>query len=870
MSENYKFGSFELRVDRYELLRAGNPIRMEPKPLEVLAELLRHAGELVTKAELMETVWAERVVTESVITRCINRLRAALEDESQTLIHTVHGHGYRFMGEVQVARETDTPPTAAEFTRLRPNDSPPMRANWRLVRALDERGAVWLATHDKTHEQRVFKFALEPRQIRALRREITIHRLLQRGLGNRDDIARLLDFNLEVLPYFIEIEYCREGNLTDWSAGAGGLGAIATGTRLDLMIQAAESLAAAHSLGVLHRDIKPSNLLIWTDGDGRPRIRWADFGSGHLLEPERLAALGITQLGATRTVSTGVTTLQGTLNYLAPEVLRGESPTVRSDLYAFGVMLYQVLVGDLRKPLTVGWEENVGDELLRSDIAACAHDSPAARLGSADELATRLRTLEVRRLRLGAERQREREAAILKQRLDRGRARRPWLAAAALALIAGIGVSLWAFHRAVASEHMAHTQAQIAGAVIDFMDHDVLADASPFSVNDNGGAPETVRQAVDRAAAALNGRFVHQPRVAASIRAVIGQVYVEDGDYGAAERQFRQAVLLADQTPGPTDERVIQAEYGLAFTLTVRQEFAEARTWLERANRQLAELGRISALAAQQRDVINGNYYFARQEFRAATPWFERSLASALRASPRDVSQIVIRETSLAWCYSAMRRFNEAASLYAAALTAVRKAEKNGGTLTGTVEERYGIGLFLAGHDARAAAMLHSAYAQLERTIGDDGLTAEALTYLGWLELREGHPAQAVGILRKAYKDEVASAGPTHRMTLRALACLGLAEMASGAEESGQAHLSAAVSGYWRALGPDAAETQLFTLLLLERSGGASKPSTLALRRLAALRARRIAQAAPWEHWRTRLAVLEVRLAHTNPSTSRS
>lgn len=860
MSETYRFGPFELRADRYELLRAGTPIRTEPKPLEVLTELVRHAGELVTKTELMESVWAQRVVTESVIARCINKLRVALDDESQALIITVHGYGYRFSGEVVSVDE----PLAQALDSARPEppkggDAPPLRPNWRLQRPLDDHGAVWLAAHEKTGEKRVFKFGLEPRRIRSLRREIPIHRLLQKGLGERGDIARLLDFNLQALPYFLEFEYCQQGNLADWCVAAGGLSSVPLQTRLDLVAQAAETLAAAHSLGVLHQDIKPSNLLIWTGADGKPRIRWADFGCGHLLEPERLAALGITQLGATRTVSSELIALQGTLNYVAPELLAGESPTVRSDLYALGVMLYQILAGDLRKPMTVGWEENVADELLRTDIAACAHDNPALRLTSVSDLAVRLRSLEERRQRLTEERRQRREAALLHRKLDRARARRPWLVAAAVALATGAVVSLWESHQAAQSRDDARAQAGIADAVVNFLDKDILSSGSPFSVSGDGGGRVTVREAVDRAAATLGGRFPNQPAVEASIRAAIGQVYVEDGDYPAAEQQIRAAVQLASRTSG-VDERIVRAEYGLVFTLTVQQKFSEARTWLDHANRQLARQGQVSALTAQRRDVINGNYYFALQDFRAAIPWFESALASALQASPPDVSQLVIRQTSLAWCYTAVGRFEEAQRLYAAALATVRTAEKNGGTLTGTVEERYGIGLFLAGHDADAKATLQSGYEDLKRAIGDDGLTAEALTYLGWLELREGHAAQAATTLREAYREEVASAGAEHRMSLRALACVGLAEIASGARSPGLADLSAAAAGYERELGASAAETQLFTFLLLEQTAGSDAAPRDIAQRLNALAADRLAQAAPWEDWRTRLAQLRTRV----------
>ena len=163
----------------------------------------------------------------------------------------------------------------------------------------------------------------------------------------------------------------------------------------------------------------------------------------------------------------------------------------------------------------------------------------------------------------------------------------------------------------------------------------------------------------------------------------------------------------------------------------------------------------MSPLTAQRRDVINGNYYFALQEYSAAVPWFERALAEGLQTSPTDVSQIAIRQTSLAWCYSAIGRFDDAWRLYKDALTAVRSAEKDGSTLTGTVEE--------------------------------------------------GHPAQAVTTLRDAYRQEVASAGAEHRMSLRALACLGLAEIASGQQETGLADLRTAVTGYERELGAAAA-----------------------------------------------------------------
>ncbi|HEY4444566.1 MAG TPA: winged helix-turn-helix domain-containing protein [Steroidobacteraceae bacterium] len=861
MAELYRFGPFELRPEHLQLRRGETLLKVEPKPLEVLSELVRNAGELVTKNELMDSVWAGRVVTESVIARCIAKLRTVLEDESQTLILTVHSYGYRFTGEVH--RSAEEPARAeggaAGNFSLTAGDAPALRPHWRLLRALNERCGVWLAQHDKTDERRVFKFALEPRQIRILKRELTIHRVLRRGLGERDDIARLLDYNLEALPYFLEMEYYPEGSLSDWCAAAGGAAGIALELKVELMAQAAEALAAAHALGVLHLDIKPSNLLVWVSPDGHPHIRWADFGNSRLLQPERLSEFGITRLASTQTLGIDGPA-EGTLHYIAPELFRGETATVRSDLYAMGVMLYQLVAGDLRKPMAAGWEFNIADEALRADVAATANGDPAQRMSSADELARRLRGIEQRRAAFDAERARAREDAELRRKLDYARARRPWLIAAGVALTAGLAASLWNYRAAVQARDEARRQAAIADAVIDFLDRDILSAGSPFSVSGDSPGGLTVRQAVDRAEAKLAGRFPAQPAVEASVRATIGQVYVEDGDYDKAEKQVRTAVQLARGGPGGADFRTVRAEYGLVFALTVEQKFGQAKELLEEANSALAQARNIDLLTASRRDVINGNYYFALQDYRRAAPYFEQALAESLQHDSSDISQIAIRRTSLAWCYAALGRVDEAQKLYATALDEVKRAEKNGGTLTGTVEERYGIGLFLAGRDADAEKMLKAAYADLYATIGDDGLTEEALTFLGWLQLREGRTSEASVALHTAYAAEVASAGAEHRMSLRAQACLGLAEIANGEQAAGLQTLTQAVNAYDKVMGPATPEAQLFKYWLVSTQLKSDMSVANAPMMLAQLDPRQLSLADPREDWNEKLHLLQAQL----------
>lgn len=83
--------------------------------------------------------------------------------------------------------------------------------------------------------------------------------------------------------------------------------------------------------------------------------------------------------------------------YTAPEVREGQAPSPRSEVYALGVLMYQLVVGDLSRPLDENWQQSVPDEVLRQDIAACVETLPEKRLGSPLELTQRLQDLDARR-----------------------------------------------------------------------------------------------------------------------------------------------------------------------------------------------------------------------------------------------------------------------------------------------------------------------------------------------------------------------------------------------------------------------------------------------------------------------------------------
>jgi eukaryotic-like serine/threonine-protein kinase len=106
----------------------------------------------------------------------------------------------------------------------------------------------------------------------------------------------------------------------------------------DCGIEIARGLAAAHDAGIVHRDLKPENLFLTKDG----RVKILDFGLARLTQNEPAAADGTTIALPQRTEAGQVS---GTVGYMAPEQVRGDAADPRSDIFAFGVVLYEMLTG---------------------------------------------------------------------------------------------------------------------------------------------------------------------------------------------------------------------------------------------------------------------------------------------------------------------------------------------------------------------------------------------------------------------------------------------------------------------------------------------------------------------------------------------
>jgi len=98
----YRFGEFELHPARFELLRGGCPVHVERQVFDVLNHLLEHHDRVVPKTELLDEVWGDRFVSDTTVASRIKAARRAIGDDgsAQRWIATVHGVGYRFVGEV--------------------------------------------------------------------------------------------------------------------------------------------------------------------------------------------------------------------------------------------------------------------------------------------------------------------------------------------------------------------------------------------------------------------------------------------------------------------------------------------------------------------------------------------------------------------------------------------------------------------------------------------------------------------------------------------------------------------------------------------------------------------------------------------------
>ena len=214
-------------------------------------------------------------------------------------------------------------------------------------------GAVFLARDEQLSEDVAIKVigglaVLDPNATDRLRREASAARRI-----SHPNVVRLHDIGEAEGLIFLSMEYVPGGSLRDL---LGRYGVVAPHQLRPLAVQLCEGLHAAHLAGVVHRDLKPANLLV----DQHQRLKIIDFGLARMAHLEGMTATNM---------------IAGTVEYMAPEQVRGGVIDSRTDLYAVGALLFHALVG--RPPFA-------GDNPIAVGFAHCSEPVPlpsVARVG---------------------------------------------------------------------------------------------------------------------------------------------------------------------------------------------------------------------------------------------------------------------------------------------------------------------------------------------------------------------------------------------------------------------------------------------------------------------------------------------------------
>lgn len=339
--------------------------------------------------------------------------RGAVGDESfdDDVVWLSHGR-YRFAAAEEVLEifevgvkgvgplTAPAPPASSEGRRVTPvqredddawrpapGEPIPDRHNWMLERPLEKAtyGEVWLARHRKTGDRHAFRFSSSADDLPRMHRQLAVIRHLRDSSVDREVAVPTLEGQLEAAPYFLESEYADSDTLAAWAQAHGDLGAVPLATRVEIVAQLAEIVAAVHSAGVVLDNLRPRSVVIRERSGSAPSVLLSDLS---------LARIVGDAAGAASEALAGQATRDSTPDpYRAPE-LESEAPTPAGDVYALGILLYQLAAGDLDRPLGPFWERDVDDELLRRQIAGLADPDPRARPMDLSEVARRLRGLE--------------------------------------------------------------------------------------------------------------------------------------------------------------------------------------------------------------------------------------------------------------------------------------------------------------------------------------------------------------------------------------------------------------------------------------------------------------------------------------------
>jgi serine/threonine protein kinase/tetratricopeptide (TPR) repeat protein len=542
-------------------------------------------------------------------------------------------HAHAVMGSFHEAPRSDHSVTVRGAIRERPGTT---IGPYKLLEQIGEGGfgIVFMAEQQGPIRRmvalKILKPGMDTRQViarfEAERQALT--------LMEHPNIARVLDAGTTDTgrPYFV-MELVKGVPITEFC----DRNQLAPQARLKLFIDVCHAIRHAHQKGIIHRDIKPTNVLV-TLHDGEPVVKVIDFG----------VAKAMAQKLTDRTLFTGYGQMIGTPAYMSPEQaeMSGLDIDTRSDVYALGVLLYELLTGTT--PLEDKRLREAGYAELPRLIREEEPPRPSTRLSLLGDTATVLagkRGLDVKRLvqllagdldwvvMKALEKDRNRRydtpgsfaedigrylrrepilarppstAYKLRKFAQRNRAAVLTGSAVAVALLVGAAVATWqavvatraqrdAVAAAAAEKEAKETeQAREAEtkAVLEFMEKRIFAAARPAGQGGGLGRDVTLGQAVRAALPFVERSFTDQPLIEARLRMTLGHSFWHLGEVQDAADQYRIARALYTNHLGPDHPDTLRSMHHLARTFAALGQFTDAfRLREETLALQKAKLG---------------------------------------------------------------------------------------------------------------------------------------------------------------------------------------------------------------------------------------------------------------------------------------